>query len=82
LKAGQAAGVVSASGGKDLLDAFDLIASVRLEHQARMIREGRKPDNFMPPGELSELERNHLKDAFIVVKTMQSAAANSHGMGG
>jgi CBS domain-containing protein len=55
---------------------------VRLEHQARMIREGRKPDNFLPPGELSELERNHLKDAFVVVKTMQSAAANSHGMGG
>lgn len=82
LEAGRAAGVVSGSGAKDLLDAYDLIASVRLEHQARLIREGRKPDNFLAPASLSELERNHLKDAFLVVKTMQSAAANSHGMGG
>ena len=36
----------------------------------------------MSPATLSELERNHLKDAFLVVKTMQSAVANSHGMGG
>jgi CBS domain-containing protein len=36
----------------------------------------------MPPAMLSELERNHLKDAFVVIKTMQSAAAQSHGMGG
>jgi CBS domain-containing protein len=80
LEAGRAAGAVSPSGAKDLLDAYDLIASVRLEHQARLIREGRKPDNFLAPSSLSELERNHLKDAFVVVKTMQSAAASSHGM--
>jgi CBS domain-containing protein len=82
VEAALSAGVVSPSGGRDLLDAFDLIAETRLEHQARLIREGRKPDNFLSPGHLSELERNHLKDAFVVVKTMQSAAANSHGMGG
>lgn len=81
LEAAQEAGTVSASGAKDLIDAFDLICSVRLEHQARLIREGRKPDNFLAPTSLSELERNHLKDAFVVVKTMQSAASHSHGMG-
>jgi CBS domain-containing protein len=82
LEAARAAHVVSESGVKDLLDAFDLISRVRLEHQARLIREGLKPDNFMAPALLSELERNHLKDAFVVVKTMQSAAAHSHGMAG
>ena len=82
LTAGREAGVLSDSGAKDLLDAFDLISSIRLDHQARRIREGCKPDNFLAPSELSDLERNHLKDAFIVVKTMQSAAANSHSMGG
>ncbi len=82
LEAARDAKVVSESGVKDLLDAYDLIARMRLEHQARLIREGRKPDNFMAPGLLSELERNHLKDAFVVVKTMQSAASHSHGMGG
>ncbi|MGF1660610.1 MAG: DUF294 nucleotidyltransferase-like domain-containing protein [Rubrimonas sp.] len=82
LEAAREAKVVSGSGAADLLDAYDLIADMRLAHQARMIREGRKPDNFMSPATLSELERNHLKDAFLVVKTMQSAVANSHGMGG
>lgn len=77
LEAARDAGVISASGARDLLDAYDLIADMRLEHQARLIREGRKPDNFMSPAALSDLERNHLKDAFGVVKTMQSAAANS-----
>ena len=77
LEAAREAGVISASGARDLLDAYDLIADMRLEHQAKLIREGRKPDNFMAPEGLSDLERNHLKDAFGVIKTMQSAAANS-----
>lgn len=82
LEAAREAHVVSEAGVKDLLDAYDLISRMRLEHQARLIRQGLKPDNFMAPAMLSELERNHLKDAFVVVKTMQSAAAHSHGMGG
>ncbi|TVQ56657.1 MAG: cyclic nucleotide-binding/CBS domain-containing protein [Rhodobacteraceae bacterium] len=82
LEAAVEAKVLSGSGARDLLDAYDTIADLRLEHQARLIREGSRPDNFMPPAMLSELERNHLKDAFVVVKTMQSAAAQSHGMGG
>ncbi|MGI9412301.1 MAG: DUF294 nucleotidyltransferase-like domain-containing protein [Hyphomicrobiales bacterium] len=68
---------VSESGGRDLIDAYRLVADVRLNHQARLIREGAKPDNFMSPNALSELERNHLRDAFVVIKTMQSALAHS-----
>jgi CBS domain-containing protein len=70
---------LSSSGAGDLIDAYDLIANMRLEHQAKQIREGQKPDNFMPPAILSELERNHLKDAFIVIKTMQSALGHNQG---
>ena len=66
-------GVISKSGAHDLLDAYELIAETRLRHQATQIRNGESPDNFMAPGELSELERNHLRDAFMVIKTMQSA---------
>ena len=82
LLAARDAKLVSASGADDLIDAFDLIAEMRLQHQARLIRAGEKPDNFVAPAMLSELERGHLKDAFAVVKTMQSAAANSFAMGG
>jgi CBS domain-containing protein len=73
--------VVSSAGARDLIDAYDLIASVRLAHQARLIREGARPDNFMAPSMLSDLERNHLKDAFQVVKTMQGAASNALSSG-
>ena len=73
IEAAGAAGVISASGAEELLAAHDLIAEIRLRHQAAKVRRGAKPDNFLPPSDLSELERNHLRDAFMVVKTMQSA---------
>jgi CBS domain-containing protein len=72
-------GIISRSGGRDLLDAFDLIAETRLNHQAAQVRSGTRPDNFMSPMALSDLERSHLRDAFTVVKTMQ--AALGHGLG-
>jgi len=80
LDAARDSGVISKSGALDLLDAYDLIAETRLRHQAARIRAGEDPDNFMAPGTLSELERAHLRDAFMVVKTMQSALG--HGKGG
>ncbi|WP_306046195.1 DUF294 nucleotidyltransferase-like domain-containing protein [Nioella sp. MMSF_3534] len=80
LEAAIEAGKVSTTGGRDLLDAYDMIAEIRLEHQAAQIRRGEKPDNFMPPNDLSDFERSHLRDAFVVVKTMQSAAGQGRGI--
>ncbi|MTH96855.1 DUF294 nucleotidyltransferase-like domain-containing protein [Roseibium sp. RKSG952] len=80
LKAAESAGVLSASGARDLLDAYDLIAETRLEHQVRLVKSGEKPDNYMPPSALSDFERSHLRDAFVVVKTMQSAVGHGKGM--
>ncbi|MBF9036776.1 CBS domain-containing protein [Rhodobacterales bacterium HKCCE2091] len=79
LEAAIAAGAVSLSGGRDLIDAYDLIAETRLAHQAQEIRRGEKPDNFMAPSGLSDFERAHLRDAFVVIKTMQSAAGSRGG---
>lgn len=72
-------GQVSPSGGRDLLDAYDMIADIRLQHQAEQIKRGKKPDNFMAPADLSDFERSHLRDAFVVVKTMQSAVGQGRG---
>lgn len=72
--------VLSPSGARDLLDAYDLIATTRLRHQVGCIQAGGKPDNFMMPGTLSDLERSHLRNAFVVVKTMQSALAHGKAM--
>lgn len=74
IEAAKAGGIISQEGGRDLLDAYDLIAETRLEHQARQIRAGQRPDNFLSPAALSSFERSHLRDAFVVVRRMQSAA--------
>lgn len=71
--------VISATGARDLIDAYDLIAQTRLEHQAHQIKHGRDPDNFMAPTSLSDFERGHLRDAFVVVRTMQSAIGHGRG---
>ncbi|WP_170569660.1 DUF294 nucleotidyltransferase-like domain-containing protein [Ruegeria atlantica] len=80
LKAAEAANVLSSSGARDLLDAYDLIAETRLEHQVRLVKSEEKPDNYLPPSALSDFERSHLRDAFVVVKTMQSAVGHGKGM--
>lgn len=80
LEAAEAAHVISSSGARDLLDAYDLIAETRLEHQAAMVRAGQAPDNFLAPTSLSDFERSHLRDAFVVVKTMQSSVGHGKGM--
>ena len=70
---------VSTGGGHDLLDAYDVIAQVRLEHQARRVAAGDTPDNYLPPADLSDFERSHLRDAFVVVRTMQAAIGQGRG---
>jgi len=79
LEAAEQAGVISPSGARDLVDAYDLIARTRLEHQARQVRQGQKPDNFLSLTDLSDFERSHLRDAFVVVRTMQSSVGQSRG---
>lgn len=73
LTAAQAGEVISEAGARDLIEAYDLIATTRLEHQAAQVKAGVPPDNFLAPAALSDFERSHLRDAFVVVRTMQSA---------
>jgi CBS domain-containing protein len=80
LMAAADARLISPSGAKDLRDAYDMIAESRLLHQAAQIKRGTAPDNFMSPEHLSDLERSHLRDAFVVVKTMQSALQSGRGL--
>ncbi|MCC5954822.1 MAG: cyclic nucleotide-binding/CBS domain-containing protein [Natronohydrobacter sp.] len=79
LLAAEEQGIISVSGARDLVEAYDLIANLRLENQANLVRMGRKPDNFLAPSDLSDFERSHLRDAFVVVRTMQSAVGQLAG---
>lgn len=80
LLAAEEAGVVSAAGARELIDAYDAIAMLRLQTQANMVKHGRDITNYLAPAELSDFERNYLRNAFIVVRTMQSAIGHDQGV--
>lgn len=73
------AGVVSEAGMHDLIDAFEFLSILRLKHQSRNIKLGRAPDNFLSPKDLSRIERQHLREAFLIIRTMQSNLAYTYG---
>jgi CBS domain-containing protein len=63
---------ISEQSARDLRDALEFLATLRLQHQARQLADGRDADNFLSLAELSNFERGQLKDAFGVVQTLQS----------
>jgi CBS domain-containing protein len=73
--------VLSRDMAENLEDALEYIALLRIRHQANQIRNGQKPDNYVPPTELSELEREYLKDAFKVIRTMQESLETRYQTG-
>ena len=81
LQAVTATQMVSADGARNLEDAYDFIATLRVRNQARQLRAGEAADNFVAPGELSSLERSHLKDAFAVIATMQQTLEQRYAAG-
>lgn len=78
LRAAQAAGAISAGMAESLRDALELFHNLRYLHQARQIRAGHPPDSYIRPADLSPLERQHLKDAFAIIKDMQSTLAQRY----
>jgi CBS domain-containing protein len=52
-------------------EAYEYQMQLRLVHQLRMIDEGKTPDNYIDPAELSDLEKQTLKEAFAVIGRIQ-----------
>lgn len=69
---------LSKQGSANLCDALLFISTLRIQHQAEQIKLGKPVDNFMRPNEISKLEREHLKDAFKVIQTMQNSLENKY----
>jgi CBS domain-containing protein len=72
LRAAAKTTAVSRDMSDNLIDALEFIANLRIRHQAEQIGRGEKADNYLPPGDLSELERQHLKTSFKVIQEMQN----------
>lgn len=71
----QAAGTadITKSSAENLIDAYEFLGMLRVKHQAHKLVQGLEADNYLSPKELSKLEREHLKDAFKVIKTLQDS---------
>ncbi len=72
---------VSEQSARDLRDALEYLAVTRIHHQVRQIDAGETPDSFLSLGELSNFQRTHLKDAFVVVQTLQEVLGRRHQAG-
>ncbi|MEP1382843.1 MAG: putative nucleotidyltransferase substrate binding domain-containing protein [Paraglaciecola sp.] len=59
------------SAAENLIDAYEFLTSVRLEHQGKLLCKKLPVNNYIDPKTISKLEREHLKDAFKVIKSMQ-----------
>lgn len=81
LQAAAERGALSRDGAANLIDALELIATLRMRHQAQQLRNGEKPDNFLAPDALSPLERGHLKEAFVLINTMQESLGQRYQTG-
>ncbi len=53
-------------------EAYEFLMQLRLVHQMRLLEDGKEPDNFIDPGDLTELEKKTLKEAFSVIGRIQA----------
>jgi len=60
----------------ELLEAFELLTRLRLEHQLQQLRAGQPLNNYVNPGNLTQLQRSLLKEAFRTIARAQSAISD------
>ncbi|AKM10876.1 putative nucleotidyltransferase substrate binding domain-containing protein [Croceicoccus naphthovorans] len=68
LRAAAAAGSISDESASDLIACFEFVRDVRFRHQAEQIDRGDPPSNKLDPATLSRFDREHLRDAFRLIR--------------
>ena len=58
---------------RDLLESFELLTLLRLEHQLQQSRTEHPLSNYVNPGSLTHLQRSLLKEAFRTITRAQAA---------
>jgi CBS domain-containing protein len=58
----------------EVSEAYEFIMQLRLVHQLHMLEQDLMPDNYINPADLSDLEKQTLKDAFRVISRLQNHA--------
>ena len=67
LRAASEGGILSQADADTLVESFELVSELRLDHQSAQLMAGTEPDDFVDPSELSALTRTYLKEAFRAV---------------
>lgn len=78
LNAAAGLGAVSEKGAHDLLDAFDVLNTIAFDHQATDLRVGNAPSYHVDPEQLGKMDREHVRDAFHIIKGMQQALSTKY----
>lgn len=81
LSALEQAKALSSEQARNLSDAHEFIASLRLENQSQQVSAGEEVSNNLDPKGLSPLVRHQLKDAFAVVAESQRLLKMRFGHG-
>lgn len=61
---------------RDLLESFELLTLLRLEHQLQLSRTAQPLSNYVNPASLTQLQRSLLKEAFRTITRAQMAIAD------
>jgi CBS domain-containing protein len=72
----QEAGTLGRDTSGSLLEAFDRLTALRLEHQVEALRAGREPNDFIDPKSLNPLARRYLRGAFRAIASIQRSLGN------
>jgi len=56
---------------KNLKDAIEFVAALRLKNQGEQLKAGKVPNNYLKPGQMSRMMRHQLKDAFEAIHCAQ-----------
>ena len=63
------------------VEAYEFLMQLRLIHQLQMLEENHTPDNYINPADLSDLEKQTLKESFEVVRRLQSYIKQEYRLG-
>ena len=65
-------GHITAEMYNETVKAYEFLMQLRLVHQLHKMEAGEEPNNYINPANLSDLEKQTLKESFEVVRRLQS----------
>jgi CBS domain-containing protein len=63
----------------EIMEAYELLMHIKMVHQLHQIESGRQPDSRISPDDLSNLEKQTLKEVFEVIRRFQAVARIAFG---